>query len=304
MVGSPCQRTFDYFFTALHLRGPRHGAPALPQPAVRPFTPSRPFICGGPDMAPAIPQAAVRLFTPSRPFICGGPDMAPALPQPAVRPFTPSRPFICGGPDMAPALPQPAVRPFTPSRPFICGGPDMAPALPQPADIPALPARSRDPGDGVDLDVDAFSWRGRPHRGAGRLDALEVFLEDAVEDGEVVHVAQIDPDPHHVGDRGAAGFEHRADIVEGHPRLLGDVLGHDALGDGVERALAGDEQKAAALDSLGDGRLGPLGESGLGRRLREDDLWLHGRDSPLRRATMRAGMGRAASAASAVFCAP
>src|SRR5260370_17325609 len=92
-----------------------------------------------------------------------------------------------------------------------------------------------------------------------------------------------------------AGLEDRLHVVEGDAGLLRDVLRHDGLRRRIERALPRDEEEAAALDALGDRRLGPLREAGLGRRLGEHDLWLHGRSSPMRRAAMPAGMGRAPS---------
>src|SRR5204863_3342673 len=48
----------------------------------------------------------------------------------------------------------------------------------------------RNEGDGVDLDVHAGARRRRFHRRARGLHALHVLLEDAVEGGEVLHVAQ------------------------------------------------------------------------------------------------------------------
>src|SRR5215813_12595813 len=48
----------------------------------------------------------------------------------------------------------------------------------------------RDPGDGVDLHVDPGARRAGFHRRAGRLHALEVIAEHAVEGVEVPHVAE------------------------------------------------------------------------------------------------------------------
>src|SRR6185369_10796140 len=94
-----------------------------------------------------------------------------------------------------------------------------------------------DPGDRVDLDVDAGA-RGRGlHRRAGRLHTLEVVAEHAVEDVEVLHVAQEHAHLDDVLERGAGRLEHLPDVLERDARLLGQVGRDDLLGHGVERTL-------------------------------------------------------------------
>src|SRR5215510_843355 len=134
---------------------------------------------------------------------------------------------------------------------------------------------SRNVRDAIDLHVDALARRRGFHRRASRLHALEVLLEHAVEDGKVVHAPEEHADLHHIFDRGAAGFEDGADVVERDARLLGQVGRHHFLRRGIEWSLPGDEEKLSALDALGDGRLGTLGESGLGSGFRVHDLGFH-----------------------------
>src|SRR3989442_4203597 len=129
---------------------------------------------------------------------------------------------------------------------------------------------------------------------ARRLHALEVLAEHRVEGVEVLHVAQEDAHLHDVGQRGARGLEHPGDVVEGHARLLGEVVGDDLPGDEIERALPRHEDEVAALHALRDRRLRALRESRLRRRLREDDFWFHA-DPPLSLRTTSSGIGFADS---------
>src|SRR2546427_438272 len=98
------------------------------------------------------------------------------------------------------------------------------------------------------------------------------------------------------GQRGAGGLELFGDVVEGHARLLGEVVGDDLPGDGIERALPRHEDEVAALHALCDRRLPALREPRLRRRLREDDFWFHA-DPPLSLRTTSSGIGLADSRA-------
>src|SRR6185436_10863357 len=151
---------------------------------------------------------------------------------------------------------------------------------------------ARDPGDGVDLHVDAGARRARLHRGARRLHALEVVAKHAIERVEVLHVAQEHAHLHHVLQRRARRLQHLGDVVERHARLLGDVRGHHLLRHGVERSLSGDEDEISALHALRDGRLHAGREARGGRRFRVDDFWFHA-GSPLKSRATSSGIGPA-----------
>src|SRR6266568_3279731 len=164
--------------------------------------------------------------------------------------------------------------------------------------LPAPGQQSRDPGDAINLDIHALPGRRGLDGGAGGLHALEVLLEHAVEDGEIVHAAQEDAHLDHVLDGRTSRLQHGLDVVEGHAGLLGEVRRDDLLGRGVERTLPRNEEELPALDALGDGRLRPFGEAGLGRRLGVHDFGFHAYvpPCPFRRTAMSSGNGAAASA--------
>ena len=113
------------------------------------------------------------------------------------------------------------------------------------------------PGAGLSADGDALDLDERVLResrdldgAAGRAGGREEFGVYAVHGREVVHVAQKDGRLDDVPESETGGGQHGRAVRERLPGLRLDALGELARG-GVDRQLAGRDDKAARLDALG-----------------------------------------------------
>jgi hypothetical protein len=114
-------------------------------------------------------------------------------------------------------------------------------------------------------DLDEHAAQLRAHHGARRERRGEGLAVHRVERRPVVGAGEVHGHAHHVGERGARGLEHAAQVGERLPGLGGHVALADELAGGrIARHLAGDEHEVAGahrgrVRALGRRRGAPVG---------------------------------------------